>query len=219
MAYDPATLTVGVAVASRIMAVGADVPHSEHDVLVVSQGLLPNYGADLARLLFDDGHLDVDAMYRVDPLLEERQLAWIDRRGRLGYFAGYKLIPIVSHHSNEEWHVSAQGNMLANTDVTGAMVDSYVSCRQRGVGFTESLLYALYMGEYYGGDRRIYSPVYSAALYTVQLETNEKVDLRIDLSPHPIHELIVLYRVYIARQANRRCRPSNTVTCDEGLGN
>jgi uncharacterized Ntn-hydrolase superfamily protein len=249
IAYDPETQSWGIAVASRIMAIGAYVPHAKTShapghaapghatagstALVASQSLVPNYGADLLDLLLSQGFLDPDSMRSIDPLLEDRQIAWIDGQGRVFYYVGAHVVPVVSQHASQRWHASAQGNMLSNSDVTAGMLETYVGHRRAAqeqpqphehqLDFAESLLAALSAGEAFGGDKRIHSPEYSAALLIVrpcvaQSEAGSgtttqssaitdqcKIDLRVDQAQHPIADLIALYRAWAHRAQTRTC--------------
>jgi len=75
--------------------------------------------------------------------------------------------------------------------------------------FAECLLTALAAGELAGGDKRVESPYYSAALYIVapcevlgepeMISDNCEIDLREDHSEHPIQDLFTLYELWKSR--------------------
>lgn len=199
IAYDPETDSWGLAVASRITAIGSVVPHGRWGTgIVASQALVPNYGRDLLiALAQDEPTAAVQEVLSQDPYLEHRQIALIDRFGDPHFFQGQKVIPEAGHVATNM--VSAQGNMLVNLEMLEIMVNTYVNDTSDDLG--DRLLHALEAGEQAGGDRRVDRPWYSAALLIVEpcqktgVTPECKVDLRVDQSPTPIQDLWDLYRM------------------------
>ena len=205
IAYDPETDVWGIAVASRISAIGSYVSYAKWGLgLVASQGLVPNYGdriLDEVLTQTDDDALD-DAfadLLQEDKYHQHRQISFIDHTGRIINYNGTKLVPFAGSVSED--YVSAQGNMLVNKDTIIAMLETYQADTDNP-DFGDRLLNALEAGEAAGGDRRIEKPWYSAALLIVKppkncrnITSNCKTDLRIDQSSNmtPIQDLRDLY--------------------------
>lgn len=198
LAYDPETDSWGLAVASRITAVGSVVPHGRWPSgIIATQALVPNFGDQLLGALAQaDPITSINEVISQDPYIEYRQIALSDPDGRLYYFQGNQVVPEAGYIATNL--VSTQGNMLVNTSMLRVMIDTYL--HDPSPDFGDRLLRALEAGEYAGGDRRVQRPWYSAALLIVRpcrphSETlNCKVDLRIDQSPTPIQDLWQLYR-------------------------
>jgi uncharacterized Ntn-hydrolase superfamily protein len=199
IAYDPDTDSWGLAVASRITAVGSVVPHGRWNVgMIASQSLVPNLGRPLLEALAQDEPVSrIQQILEHDPYLKYRQIALIDQHGHTHYFQGHRVLPEAGYFGRD--HVSAQGNMLINLEMLQAMVEAYLN--HSSPDFGERLLQALAVGEEVGGDNRDNKIEYSAALLIVKpcrvpgLTSDCKVDLRIDQSPDPIADLWDLYRL------------------------
>ena len=207
IAYDPETDVWGIAVASRISAIGSYVSYAKWGLgLVASQGLVPNYGDrildEVLNPLIQEDHLIVDAFDNFlseDKYHQHRQIAFIDYNGRIINYNGDKLVPFAGSVSDD--YVSAQGNMLVNKDTIIAMLETYLA-DDDNPDFGDRLLNALEAGEGAGGDRRVEKPWYSAALLIVKplkecknITSHCKTDLRIDQSSNmtPIQDLRDLY--------------------------
>jgi len=201
IAYDPTTDSWGIAVASRIFAIGSTVPYAKWNWgIVASQGLVPNFGDRILYEVLTRGDIEnAFAEYiSKDPYSQHRQIAFIDREGNNYNYDGDKLVPIAGSISSK--YVSVQGNMLANYETLEVMLETYQNDTDNP-DFGDRLLNALEAGEKVGGDRRIYNPGYSATLLIVQPQTDCsiissacKIDLRIDNSKTPIQDLMDLYQ-------------------------
>lgn len=206
------TGTFGAAVASRIPAVGAVVPHVRTRVgAIVTQARTNVYiGLRGIDLLARGASADqvVDAVLRWDPDVHLRQFAVVDGAGRVAAFTGHRTEPHAGHRLGEGFAVV--GNMLASEGVLDAMVDGFLT----GSGprlpaasashpvpepvppdtapLAERLLNALEAGQAAGGDKR---GKQSAAVRVVDVEEYPVVDLRVDEHDDPIAELRRIYTV------------------------
>lgn len=199
IAFDPGSHQSGIAAASRVLAVGSYVPYAQWNLgAVVSQGLVPNYGEQLLQ----EGLININqlpTLIKQDPFNQHRQIAALDRYGQSYHYDGSQLVPISGHIADR--YVSVQGNMLTNFDTLEAMMATYHQFMTKSnYDFGECLLQALEAGEQVGGDKRLHSPHYSAALLIArECETNLShqclIDLRVDHSfnMQPIQELKLLY--------------------------
>ncbi len=153
VAFDPATGDLGVAVASRVLAVGNIVPWARTGVgAVATQAWAdPTFGPRGLELLASgrSARQAVDALLEGDPRREERQLAIVDARGRVAAFTGAACKAWAGMKVGAGW--SAQGNILESEDVVSAMGKAFEG--EPG-GLTLRLLAALEAGEAAGGDRR-----------------------------------------------------------------
>jgi uncharacterized Ntn-hydrolase superfamily protein len=190
-----------VAVQSHFFGVGSLVSWAEAGVgAVATQSVIePAYGprgleamrggmsapAALDRLLADDREEEV------------RQVAIVDRAGRVAVHTGGRCIAEAGHRVAEQ--VSAQANIMARPTVPDAMVDAF---RAASGDLADRLLTALDAAEAEGGDLRGRQ---SAALLVVAPRASGRpsedrlVDLRVDDHPDPVrelHRLLGLRRAY-----------------------
>lgn len=193
VAFDPATGDVGVAVASRVFAVGNHVPWAEAGVGAVATQAAMNggYGPRGLELL----RQGLTAQQVVDRLLAEdqfdrkdgRQVAVVDAKGNVAVYTG----PTAS-----EWrghimgpHFSVQGNILAGPHVAAAMVKAFESTQGE---LAERLYAALKAGDDAGGDRRGRQ---SASILVVRkgggssLNNDRLCYINVDDNPDPLLEL------------------------------
>ncbi len=191
IARDPATGTLGAAVASRFFAVGALCIHVEGGVgAVATQALVnPLYGAHALRLLRDrqDPASIVAALVDPDPGRAQRQLHVIDAVGRIAQHTGQDCVTWAGHAGGAD--CSAAGNMLAGPAVIEAMVEGFAHATG---DLAQRLMAALEAGEAQGGDKRGRQ---SAALKICIADSYTDLDLRADDHPDPLGELRRLYRV------------------------
>jgi uncharacterized Ntn-hydrolase superfamily protein len=201
VAYDPPTQQYGIAVCSRVVAIGGYTSYGlwGHGI-IASQSLIPNYGWSLLASLSSSGSIEeVCRLIEQDPFKEYRQITILDRNGNVTYFEGFHLLPEYGFVADR--YVSAQGNMLVNLEMLDVMVKTYQESR-RFYDFPESLLRALSAGEVAGGDRRVERPWYSAGLLVLSpceiagLSDNCRIDLRVDFGLTPIDDLYFLYEAY-----------------------
>jgi len=189
--FDPATGDLGVAVASRFLAVGAVAPWAEAGVGAVATQAYANvaYGPDGLKALREGQSADqaLNALIDADKGRERRQAGVIDAKGRAATFTGSKCFAWAGGKTGKHW--AAQGNILAGPEVVDAMGKAFEAAEGE---LAERLLAALTAGEKAGGDKR---GKQSAALYVVRkkggfLHGNDRyIDLRVDDHTDPVPEL------------------------------
>lgn len=217
VALDPETGELGVAVASRFLAVGAVVPVARAGVGAMATQALANvaYGPDGSALLADGvGAVDVVArLTGLDPHRDHRQLGIVDAAGGAATFTGSACSAWAGGRIGPG--CAAQGNILAGAAVVDALLESYLAA----VGpFADRLLVALLAADREGGDRRGRQ---SAALLVVRdrggyLGADDRwLDLRVDDHPEPVVELARLRDLH--RLLWEPVRREELVAIDESL--
>lgn len=155
VAFDPATGDLGVAVASRVFAVGNHVPWAEAGVGAVATQAAMNggYGPRGLELL----RQGLTAQQVIDKLLAEdmfdrkdgRQVAVVDAKGNVAVYTGTTANEWKGHIKG--LHYSVQGNILTGPHVAEAMAKAFESTQGE---LAEKLYAALKAGDDAGGDRR-----------------------------------------------------------------
>ena len=194
---------LGVAVASKFLAVGAYVPAARAGVGAVATQSFVNlrYVPDgLALLAAGVGAQDVVArLTGADEQASSRQLGVVDARGGSGTFTGGTCTAWAGGTCGQGYAV--QGNCLVGPEVVAAMEEAFLAS-DPAAALAERLLAALRAGDDAGGDRRGRQ---SAALYVVspgggyEGGSDVLVDLRVDDHPAPVAELarlLDLHRLY-----------------------
>jgi uncharacterized Ntn-hydrolase superfamily protein len=150
----------------------------------------PAYGPR-GLALMKDGKSAPAALHQLladDPQEAARQVAMIDRGGRVAVHTGSRCIKHAGHAVGDQ--VSAQANIMDRDTVPAAMVRAYSAAS--GVAFAERLLAALDAAQAEGGDLRGRQ---SAALLIVSPRATENpvedrpMDLRVEDDPDPLREL------------------------------
>ncbi len=197
LARDPATGTLGVAVASRFFAVGAICPFVEGQVgALATQALVnPMYAVHaMPRLRAGDPPDRVlAALIAPDPGADQRQFHILDHAGRIAQHTGGDCVSWAGHVAAE--NVSVAGNMLAGEATVRATLAAYLSATGSMV---ERLLTAMEAGERAGGDKR---GKQSAGLKVASRDPYPDLDIRADDHPDPLAELRRLHRVSLERFA------------------
>jgi uncharacterized Ntn-hydrolase superfamily protein len=130
----------------------------------------------------------LDQLLRDDPQEPARQVAMIDRGGRVAVHTGARCIPHAGHAVGDQ--VSAQANIMERNTVPAAMVRAYSTAS--GISFAERLLAALDAAQAEGGDLRGRQ---SAALLIVSPRAtgnpveDRPMDLRVEDHSDPLGEL------------------------------
>lgn len=191
-----------MAVQSHFFGVGSIVSWAEAGVgAVATQSVVePAYGPR-GLALMSDGKSAPAALHQLlgdDPQEPARQVAMIDRGGRVAVHTGGRCIPQAGHAVGDQ--VSAQANIMERDTVPAAMVRAYSSTS--GIAFAERLLAALDAAQAEGGDLRGRQ---SAALLIVSPRAtgnpaeDRPLDLRVEDHPDPLGELrrlVSLRRAY-----------------------
>lgn len=200
VAIDPETGNMGVAVQSHWFSVGSVVTWGEAGVGVVATQSMVNAsfgpcGLDMMR----QGSTPKAVMAQLISLDEGRdvrQLALLDRKGRVAAFTGCKCIQAAGHMVGKGY--SVQANLMLSDKVWPEMSKAFEGSSGP---LAERMLLALEAGEAAGGDIRGRQ---SAALLVVRGQSTGKVwedrlvDLRIEDHPEPLFELSRLLKVHRA---------------------
>ena len=197
-AWDRQTGDLGVAVASKFLAVGAVVPWVEAEVGAVATQALANvaYGPDgLARLRAGEGAAAVvAALTTADDGIGDRQLGVVDATGAAVTFTGDACMEWAGGRAGDGYAI--QGNILTGPEVVEAMEQAWHA--HAAADFPDRLLQVLLAGDRAGGDRRGRQ---SSAILVKRKDagyggaTDQLVDLRVEDHPDPCVELIRLYRI------------------------
>lgn len=185
VAHDPATGTCGVAISSRMPAIGALTvfAHAEAGAVATQALINPLLGADALELLRSRPAEEVlEQVLVTDPDVDSRQVALVDTEGRSAAHTGEQTHPWSGHRLGEGYAVA--GNILTGADTLDAMATRFEATADEPMD--ERLLSALEAGQQAGGDRRGRQ---SAALYVHTGNPYPYLDLRVDEHPDPVAEL------------------------------
>lgn len=223
VARDPKTGELGVAVASKFLAVGSIVPWAKAGVGAIATQSWANTGFGPEGLqLLDEGKTAqevLDALLENDENKEWRQVGIVDNHGNAAAFTGKKCETFEGHIVGEGYTV--QGNMLEGLEVLDAMSIAFQYARG---DLASRLLSALVAGDEAGGDRRGRQ---GAALYIVKEKgsydgnIDKYVDLRVDDHERPIQELqrlLGLHRLYLGETDPNKLRPLEGDVLKELIG-
>ena len=201
VARDAATGDLGVAVASKFLAVGAVVPWLRAGVGAVATQAHANvaYGPDGLAML--DAGLSaqetLDRLVAADGERDIRQAGIVDCHGNAATWTGPGCTDWAGGRTGDGF--CCQGNILTGPEVVDAMAEGYTTADGP---FANRLLTALDAGQAAGGDSRGQQ---SAALAIVRAAggygggNDRWIDLRVDDHPTPLPELrrlVTLHRVY-----------------------
>jgi uncharacterized Ntn-hydrolase superfamily protein len=200
VARDPQTGELGVAVQSRAFRVGVCAWARPGVGAVATQSFTePGYGPRGLELLADGRPPAeaLDELLAADDRSGFRQVAFLAADGRTAAHTGDACIPDCGDVSRE--NLSAQGNMLASTEVWTAAAEGFEAAAG---SLAERLLAGLDAAEEAGGDFRGRQ---AAALLVVSGDRERPawetvVDLRVDDHPEPLLELKRLYAIWAARR-------------------
>ncbi len=188
VARDPASGELGIAVQSRYFAAGQVVPWIEAGVgVVASQSFAnPAYGYETLRSGLEPQAI-LNKLVSEDPGEAMRQVAILDRQGRMAAHTGARCVAATGHAVGA--NCCAQANMMAQDTVWRAMAPAFENARG---DLAERLLAALEAAEREGGDLR---GKQAASLIVVSgqpsgvSKLDRLVDLRVDDHPNPVGEL------------------------------
>lgn len=184
---------LGVAVASKFLAVGAAVPAARagHGALATQAWANLGYKAEGLTLLADglNAHATIDALIAGDDMREHRQVGVVDAHGNSETYTGTECMSWAGGVTGPGYAI--QGNILTGPEVVDA-IEAAWRATDPAEPFSRRLLAALTAGDQAGGDSRGRQ---SAALYVVTPGggygggTDVQVDLRVDDHTEPITEL------------------------------
>jgi uncharacterized Ntn-hydrolase superfamily protein len=190
VALDPRNGDLGVAVATKALAVGSIVPWASAGVgtIATQAAANPRFGPRGLELLQAGLSPDmaITRLLAGDAYATVRQIGMVDARGRTAAFTGADCPPWAGHRLGEGY--ACQGNVLVGPETLEALATSFAST----VGdLPQRLLAALQAGDSAGGDRRGRQ---SAALLVARTGAyfgiaDIFVNLRVDDHPAPLTEL------------------------------
>ena len=190
---------MGVAVASKFLAVGAVVPWLEAGVGAIATQALANtrYGPDGLALMREGASAReaLDVVLAADQGRDDRQAGVVDASGRGATHTGQSCMPWAGGRTGPGYAV--QGNILTGPDVVDAMAEAYEGSSG---ALADRLLVALAAGDAAGGDRRGRQ---SAAIAVVAPgggyggNDDKLADLRVDDHGAPVSELRRLYGIHV----------------------
>ena len=200
VARDPSTGEMGVAVQSHWFSVGSVVAWGEPGVgVVATQSLVEKsygpQGLELMRIGIS-APAALPALLQADDNREVRQVAMVDRLGRVAVHTGVRCIACAGHVHSDGF--SVQANMMLKDTVWPAMAEAYSGAAG---ALAERMLAALEAAQAAGGDIRGQQ---SASILVVSGTTSAKpwegilVDLRVEDHPQPVPELKRLLGVHRA---------------------
>lgn len=189
----PRTGMLGVATSSKALAAGAMVPYCRAGAgAIASQSFAnPYLGIDGLALL-EQGLAAERALERVigdDPGRDLRQLAVVDKDGRVAAHTGDMCIPWAGQRLGGGY--VCLGNILAGERVVEAMARAFDTSLSEEL--PERLLRAIEAGQEAGGDRRGRQ---SAGMMVVAQEEYPYCDLRVDDHLDPVPELRRVFEVF-----------------------
>lgn len=192
VARDPQTGDLGISVASRFFAVGANVPWIETDVgAIASQAFLnPTYGKRALTMLREGRapQTIADTLVGSDDNSTQRQFHLISDTGENAAFTGENCIDWAGHLVDDG--ISVAGNMLAGPKVIADTLETYKAAMDKPL--VERMLLAMQAGEDAGGDKR---GKQSASLIIYRGQDYPWLDIRADDHADPLEELRRLYEV------------------------
>jgi uncharacterized Ntn-hydrolase superfamily protein len=198
VACDPRNGDLGVAVASKFLAVGALVPWAQAGVGAVATQAWANtsYGPRGLELIAagKSPKEALDTLIQDDPQADQRQAGMVDAQGHSATWTG---------DGCQSWagglagpNFAAQGNILVGEATITALAETF----QRETGpLWRRMVAALAAGQQAGGDSRGQQ---SAALLVVREHggyggfNDRMIDLRVDDAAQPIEELSRLLDIY-----------------------
>ena len=191
-ARDPTSGMLGVAVSTKLPAVGGLVPFVRAGAGAIASQAWSNplLGVDGLTLL-EQGYNAEETLRTLldqDPEPELRQLSVVDAQGRSAAHTGSETDAWCGHRTGVGYAIT--GNMLVGEETILAMVDAFRGGEEKP--FPKRLLQTLEAGQAAGGDRRGRQ---SAALYVVDIAPYPYVDLRVDEHHDPVAELRRIYEV------------------------
>ena len=188
----------GVAVTTRLAAVGTLCPFANEHGAVATQSLVNvELGERGVEYLADGLAVDdaLQSLLNADEGAPNRQLHGVDDEGTFA-FSGGDCKEWYGHIERENFTVA--GNLLTGESVVEATADAY-EASDADLPLAERLVDALAAGHAEGGDKREELEVQSAALIVTTTEDREMEpyynDLRVDASKTPVEDLRETYEL------------------------
>lgn len=212
VAKDPDSSDLGIAVASKFLAVGYVVPWARAGVgAVATQSYAnPDFGPRGLALMQNGAGLEdiLNVFHRNDPQLSTRQFGLVNASGESLSYTGQDCHP----WAGGKWgpNYAAQGNLLAGPAVVDALERTFLE--RQDLPFPERMVEAIHQADLAGGDQRGRQ---SAALLIVGEGKGyggmeRWIDLRVDDHTTPIPELKRLLGIHrLLFGAGEPSRPLN----------
>jgi uncharacterized Ntn-hydrolase superfamily protein len=201
--FDPETGDLGIAVASKFLAVGSVVPWAKAGIGAIATQAYANttYGPKGLELLASGltAQQTLNNLLAADEGRETRQVGIVDAKGEAVTCTGKGCNAWAGGKTGK--HYACQGNILVSEATVTALATAFESSEG---DLAVRLVKALKAGEQAGGDSR---GKQSAALLVVRegggfLGLNDRyIDLRVDDHPEPIDELSRLLSLQMAYSA------------------
>ncbi len=191
--YDPNTGDLGVAVQSKFLCVGANVPWARANIgaIATQGGADHSYGINGLALL-ESG---MAPQQIIEKIVRQGQVAIINNKGIAAAYTSKECPAWAGHLIGENY--SCQGNVLISEETVHSMASAFE--REPG-DLPDKLIAALVATDQEGrGDARGQQ---SASLFIVREKggyrgyTDKYVDIRIDEHPEPIKELQRVFKLY-----------------------
>jgi uncharacterized Ntn-hydrolase superfamily protein len=221
---DPSNGDLGVAVAQKLLAIGALTPHAQAGVgAIATLGAAVNtsYGPRGLELLASGAAPEdvVQLLTSSDVRAGQRQFGIVDGQGRSATYTGADLASAQDGWAGGVYgpNVAVVGHRLRGEATVMAMADTFLQTQGQ---LWERLMAALDTGLTMGGDIRDRRQ-YSAALLVVRQGgghgglDDRMIDLRVDDHRRPGDELYRLLRIH--EQLFLPCNPAELVTVDTDL--
>ena len=199
VARDAVTGDLGVAVASKFLAVGAVVPWVMGGLGAVATQSYANtsFGPRALELMGAGWNLeDIAAEFEAnDAEYQQRQYGLVNSSGESFSFTGSKCRAWAGGRTGAGY--AAQGNLLAGVQVVDALAETFE--RNSSLPLSERLLASLLAADRAGGDARGRQ---SAALYVARVKggyagfNDRMIDLRVDDHSDPVPELQRLLSIH-----------------------
>jgi len=198
VAYDPVTEELGVGVQSKFLAVGSLVPWVRQGVGAIATQAKTNSGFIEKAFSLLQGGMDPDnvisCLLEEDPHVDIRQIGIVDSQGRSSAYTGSNCIGWAGHKRGENY--CCQGNVLLGEIVLSAMSEAFEQTRG---DLADRLLAALEAAQEAGGERRgrqSAALVVEKSFHGMLGESHRYIDLRIDHSSWPLHDLKKLLQMH-----------------------
>ena len=184
---------LGIATATRSLAVGARVTHIRARLGAVAIMAIadPRLGTEALKFL-DLGYKApavIDALVAGDPYAEYRQLGIIDDDGFAAARTGAMNRDFAGHHVGEN-HI-ALGNVLVGEHVLDAIEAAFLA--DPDLALEERLMRGIEAGRDAGGQ---HGGQRSAALHVYDRKPFARVDLRVDVHDEPVGELRRIFDLF-----------------------
>jgi len=188
----------GVAITTRLPAVGVPCPHVNEHGAVATQSLTnERLGSKGIEYLADGLGIEdaLQGLLNADDGSPSRQLHGVSRDGEFT-FSGDECNGWYGHTSGENYTVA--GNLLTGEAVVERTAEQYEDLAFGDEPLAKRLIDALGAGQAAGGDKREDLTIQSAAVNVVDTGEDERAyydDLRVDASEDPIVDLRETYRL------------------------